>query len=90
MKSSPGRCSCALGGKEGRKPGFATALIFFEAPWALYSVLGAVGPRAAAAPVALPLEIDLASEAVDDKAQVCAVCFGFMGHATSSWTNSSN
>ena len=34
------------------------ALTFFEAPWAVYSVLGAVGPRAAAAPVALPLEID--------------------------------
>ena len=33
------------------------ALIFFEAPWAVYSVVGAVGPRAAAAPVALPLEI---------------------------------
>ena len=31
---------------------------FFEAPWAVYSVLGAVGPRAAATPVALPLEID--------------------------------
>ena len=33
-------------------------LHFFEAPWAVYSVLGAVGPRAAAAPVALPLGID--------------------------------
>ena len=31
----------------------------FEAPWAVYSVLGAVGPRAAAAPVALPHEIDV-------------------------------
>ena len=68
-----------------------TALTFFEAPWVVYSVLGAVGPRAAAAPVALPLEImDFASEAVDDKGQVCVVCFGFMGHATSSWTNSPN
>ena len=33
-------------------------LDFFAAPWAVYSVLGAVEPRAAAAPVALPLEID--------------------------------
>ena len=33
-------------------------LVLFEAPWAAYSVLGAVGPWAAAAPVALPLEID--------------------------------
>ena len=33
-------------------------LEFFAAPWAVYSVLGAVEPRAAAAPVALPLEID--------------------------------
>ena len=37
---------------------FATVLFFFEEPWAVYSVLGAVGPRAAATPVALPLEID--------------------------------
>ena len=36
----------------------ATALIFFEAPKAVYSVLGAVGPRAVAAPMALPFEID--------------------------------
>ena len=44
--------------KRDEKTGFAMALFFFEAPWAVYSVLGAVGPRAAAAPVALPLEID--------------------------------
>ena len=40
------------------KLSFAMALIFFEAQWAVFSVLGAVGARAAAAPVALPLEID--------------------------------
>ena len=34
-----------------------TALIFFKVPWAVLSVLEAVGPRAAAAPVALRLEI---------------------------------
>ena len=33
-------------------------LDFFEAPWAIFRVLGAVGPRAAATPVALPLEVD--------------------------------
>ena len=43
--------------KRDKKTGFATAFIFFEAPWAVYSVLGVVGPRAAAVPVALPLEI---------------------------------
>ena len=31
-------------------------LIFFETPWAVYSVQGAIGPRAAAIPVALHLE----------------------------------
>ena len=40
------------------KKGACDGLDFFEAPCAVYSVLGAVGPRAAAAPVALPLEID--------------------------------
>ena len=30
---------------------FATVLFFFEEPWAVYSVLGAVGPWAATAPV---------------------------------------
>ena len=91
-ESSPGWRSCGLEGKERWNIGFATALIFFEAPWAVYSVVGAVGPRAAAAPVALPLEIggSRLSETVDDKAQVCMVCLGFMEHARSSWTNSPN
>ena len=34
--------------------------------------------------------MDLASEAVDDKEQVCVVCFGFIGHTTSSGTNPPN
>ena len=54
----------------------------------LYSVLGAVGPRAAASPLALPLGMALASEAVDDMPQICLACFGFMEHSTSIWTNS--
>ena len=44
----------------------------------VYSVLGGVGPRAAAAPVALSLGmVDLTCEAVDDTTQVCVACFGF-------------
>ena len=44
--------------KRDGKLGLRRPFFFFEAPWAVYSVLGAVGPRAAAASVALPLEID--------------------------------
>ena len=40
------------------KTSFCHGLDFVEAPWVVYSVLGAVGSRAAADPVALPLEID--------------------------------
>ena len=40
-----------------KKLGLRRPSFFFEAPWAVYSVLGVVGPRAAAVPVALPLEI---------------------------------
>ena len=42
-------------------------------------MLGAMGPRAAAAPVALPLEID-GSRFGSSRRQgtICVVCFGFM------------
>ena len=43
--------------KRDEKLGLRRPCFFLEVPWAVYSVLGAVGPRAAAAPVALPLEI---------------------------------
>ena len=45
----------------------------------VYSVLGTVGPRAAAAPVALSLGNGGSHlyEAVDDTAQVCVARFGF-------------
>ena len=33
-------------------------MIFYKVPWAVFSVREAVGPRAAAAPVILPVEID--------------------------------
>ena len=79
-----------MGGKEAYKTGLATALSFFQVPWAVVSVLEAVGPRAAAAPVALSLGMDLASEAVDDKAHVFVVCFGFVENATPSRTHSPN
>ena len=46
-----------FGRQRGMKRWVWDGLDLFEAPWAVYSVLGAVGPRAAAAPVALPLEI---------------------------------
>ena len=44
-----------LEAKTDEKLVFATALYFFEAPRMVYSVLGTVRPRAAAAPVALSL-----------------------------------
>ena len=47
-----------FGRQRGMKTWVCDGLDFFEAPWAVYSVLGAVGGRAAAAPVALPFEID--------------------------------
>ena len=47
-----------FGRQRGMKNWVCDGLDFFEAPCAIYSVLGAVGPRAAAAPVALPLEVD--------------------------------
>ena len=42
------------------KLGLRRLSFFVETPWAIFSVqrVGAVGPPAAAAPVALPLEID--------------------------------
>ena len=43
--------------KRDEKLGLRRPLFYFEAPWTVYSVLEAVGPRAAAAAVALPLEI---------------------------------
>ena len=45
----------------------------------VYFVLGVVGPRDVAAPVALSLGNggSLTFGAVDDTAQVCVVCFGF-------------
>ena len=47
-----------FGRQRGMKTSFCHGLDFVEAPWVVYSVLGAVGSRAAADPVALPLEID--------------------------------
>ena len=90
-KSSPGRCSCGLGGTEGCKTGFATALIFLRRRRRSTLCWGpsGLGRRPFRWPC-LSRFMDLASEAVDDKAQVCVVCFGFMGHATSSWTNYPN
>ena len=46
-----------FGWQIGLKNWICDGLVVFEAPWVLYSVLGAVGPRAPAAP-APPLEID--------------------------------
>ena len=47
-----------FGRQSGMKSWVCDGLDFFKAPWAVYSVLGAAGPRAADAPVAVPLEID--------------------------------
>ena len=64
-------------------------LVSFYAPWAVY-VLCARGRRASGCGHSGGRLMGLASEAADDTAQVCLVCFGFMEHATSSWTNSPN
>ena len=44
--------------QRGMKSRVCDGLKCFEARWAVFSVLEAVGRRAAASPVALPLEID--------------------------------
>ena len=91
-KSSPGRCSCGFWeAKRDEKLGLRWPWYFLRHRrrsnlcWGPFGL----GLRPLRWPC-LPRLMDLASEAVEDKAQVCAVCFGFMGHATSSWTNSPN
>ena len=74
--------------KGDEKTGFATASFFLLG--AVGGLLRARGRRylgcdRSGGPCLSRLR-NLASEAVDDKAQVCVACFGFMGHATSSWT----
>ena len=79
-----------FGRQRGRKSWVCDGLDFFEAPWAVYSVPGAGLTLRPLWWPCLSRFMDLASEADDDNAQVCVVCFGFMEHAKSSWTNSPN
>ena len=61
-------------------------LDFFQAPWAVYLPCAIYrGRRASRCGRSGGPASRLFSEAVDDKAQVCVVCFGFMEHATPSW-----
>ena len=89
-KSWSGRCSCGLRGKEGWQAGFATALYFFEAPRMVYSVPGAVGPRTAAASVALSPGNNGGSHLRSSRWYGSSLrgSLRFQEHATSSRTNS--
>ena len=76
---------------------FAAALSFLKAPQTVSAdSLGCaiVGPSEVALRLLRWSHLSqwrlLTCEAADDTAQFCVPCFGYVEHATSRWTNSSN